>query len=72
LHTGAGGADGGGGDGIIGHEWWSAVSAAGVGVMALLASAAGIGVIAPLALGLGRRRRRLAAGALLEAKVEER
>ncbi len=75
MHAGAGGADGGGGEGIAGRELWSAVHAAGVGEMALLASASSIGVKAPLALGSWCRQwrqRRLAASAWLEARDEER
>jgi hypothetical protein len=63
--------DGDAGVGIAGRESWSAVSAAGVRVMAPLASAAGTGVIAPLALGSccrWQRGRRLASGAWLEAR----
>jgi hypothetical protein len=58
--------------GIARRESWSAVFAAGVSEMAPLASAAGIWVIALLALGSWCRRRHLAAGAWLEARVEKR
>ncbi len=72
MHAGAGGADGGGGEGIAGRESWRGVFAASVSEMAPLASVAGIGVIELLALGSWCRRRRLAASAWLEARVEKR